>query len=574
MGEILSLKSLPAKLGVKSFRGVQEDVISSIGQGQDTLALAATGMGKTLCYQASSLLTPSWTLVVSPLLALMDDQLNSCLNRGLEAFAIRGDMEQEERLETIEKLLSSNGILFASPEIINAPHSEVSSLIQNTPPGLVVFDEAHCISAWGHGFRPDYAKVGRSINSSGRLYGGQKPRFPMLAMTATATDEIIADIVSSLGLQMVQLIKGNTHRETISIEVKAIDASADNLETALPYIKEDLEWFGPKRNGVIYCRKRKDVDFLFEALKDNFNTAKHHSGMDASLRQINSQRFLDGHASIMIATIGFGMGLDRGDIDFVLHVNPAATPEEWAQEAGRGGRDGRHSWSVTYLMPGFSRAIRTSFKNRAQGYGQARKYVSQLLGLTKNCHNNFLRKWNGGPEEGPAPAPCCDICSPHKTKEDYLSAAEHEVIHLLQTIQNEKTSPAPIGFLEDCLFAEGFIDFEEVQMGDFSTIRRHISYRGIYYLHKDRSFAIKRVIPSAAKTNRSESFASKSWREMMSPEEFREITSGSFKFEAKKRLSKLTFNNFYEADLGKDSLDQLKKNTAPSQKDLGLDFSL
>lgn len=558
------------QLGVRSFRGIQEDVVRSVMEGRDTLALAATGAGKTLCYQASSLLRPSWTLICSPLIALMDDQINSCQKRGLEAFSLRGDMEKEDRQAILQKVIEKQGILFVSPEIINAPRSILREAIIATPPGLAVFDEAHCISAWGQGFRPDYATVGRTLTQLGRLKGDGKPAFPILAMTATATEEIIEDIRSSLSLQKAAIIKGQTYRDSISFEVQTVPLTSEEaIESMFPHILNDLIWFGPKKNGVIYCRRKKDVDWLYEALKNTHSISKHHSGLSATERQSHSQRFLDGHSSIMIATIGFGMGLDRGDIDFVIHAGPASSPEEWTQEAGRGGRDGRHSWSITYLTPGFSRNIRSAFINRAKGYGMARIYVRQLLGMDKRCHNAFLRTWNSGPAEGATPSPCCDQCDHPKTTP--AEAHTEAVRDALLKIGQSPSAKPPTDFLQDVLFAYGLIDYEDASYGGFKQTTLHLSYRGRQFL-LEQTASLKITYPDilTQPENRQAIFAVRIWREGIEEKDFINATSKIFETQAEKLLSDDLFENYY----GRTKTSSVKDKKTQRKNSVTLNLSL
>lgn len=567
------LKTVLRSLGVNSFRGIQEDVVRSIHAGRDTLALAATGAGKTLCYQASSLLRPSWTLVCSPLLALMEDQLNSCNARGLHAHALKGDMDREEREAVLQTVLKTDAILFASPEIINARRSLLRDMIEKQPPGLAVFDEAHCISAWGQNFRPDYASVGNTLNQAGRLRQGQGPAFPILAMTATATQEIMEDIRSSLSLQQAEIIRGQTYRDSISFEVRAITPTAEeDIQSMFPHILNDLQWFAGK-NGIIYCRKKKDVDWLHDALKSTHAVSRHHSSLPATERQINSQRFLDGHSSIMIATIGFGMGLDRGDIDFVIHAGPAASPEDWTQEAGRGGRDGRHSWSITYLCPGFSKNIRAAFTNRAKGYGLSRQYVRQLLGQA-GCHNHFLRTWNSGPEEGKTPSPCCNQCS-HEPSRTPPQATSEAIQLYLSTLSNKPSQRPSVGFLEDVLFAAGFIDHEEETLGGFSRFKTHLASQGKTFL-QDASSLPCPFLPHAQTLpdGRAQLFADRMWRENIDRNAFLKATASAFTKKAQELLPDFLFKNYYDHDktgsLGQN--ETIMKNIETDH--LSLDFSM
>ncbi|BAV03433.1 DNA helicase RecQ [Lactococcus formosensis subsp. formosensis] len=332
--------NLEAKLkeifGYESFRQGQKQIIEQVLQGKDTLGILPTGAGKSICYQLPALLQEGVTLVVSPLISLMKDQVDQLNIANIPATFINSTVDEQEayfRMKQIE-----NGevkILFVAPERFEL--ESFNYFLQHFPIDLVAIDEAHCISQWGHDFRPSYVTFAKRL--------ADLPTMPtLLALTATATPRVSADIQDLLHIATDNTVKTGFLRENLRFEVVKGKDKRDFLKS---YLKEHTD-----ESGIIYANTRKEVEEVTEWLnRNNFPAKRYHAGLSEGERQKNQEDFLYDEVPIMVATNAFGMGINKSNVRFVIHYGMPATIEAYYQEAGRAGRDGLDSDAILLFSP-------------------------------------------------------------------------------------------------------------------------------------------------------------------------------------------------------------------------------
>ncbi len=318
--------------GYDTFRYGQENIIDAILSGRDALGVMPTGAGKSLCFQVPALMKRGVTVVVSPLISLMEDQVKSLKEKGIAAEYISSCVDSEEGAETVRTMLRGEvKLIYLAPERLQKPFFR--SVFSRLSISLVVIDEAHCVSQWGRDFRPSYLILREFI-------GSLEKRPVVCALTATATPEVREDITSLLGLDNPVLTVTGFDRRNLRFDVvKPRDRYA--------YLKHMLENYGDGC-GIVYCATRKTVESLCSSLrKDGFSAIKYHAGMFSDERSESLACFMSGRTGIiMVATNAFGMGIDKPDVRFVIHYNMPANIESYYQEAGRAGRDGKVSHCV------------------------------------------------------------------------------------------------------------------------------------------------------------------------------------------------------------------------------------
>ena len=331
-----SKEALKAVFGYDSFRPGQESVINAVLEGRDILAVMPTGAGKSLCYQVPAMLLSGITLVISPLISLMQDQVKALNEAGVDAAFINSSLSEKELNDTFKNAYKGHyKIIYVAPERLMS--EGFISLAKSIEISMITVDEAHCISQWGQDFRPSYMDIAEFINILGK-------RPIISAFTATATQNVREDIICSLGLSDPYFLVTGFDRENLFFQV---DKPQNKERFILDYIERHRG-----ESGIIYCATRKNVDSLYTLLrKQNISVAKYHAGMSNEERKQMQDDFVFDYTSIVIATNAFGMGIDKSNVRFVIHYNMPSSMENYYQEAGRAGRDGLNSECILLFSP-------------------------------------------------------------------------------------------------------------------------------------------------------------------------------------------------------------------------------
>ena len=326
------------KFGYESLRAGQEAAIKALLEGHDTLAVMPTGSGKSAIYQIAGVLIPGPTVVISPLVALQRDQVESIAQQDVgEAAVVNSTIPTAEREEAFEALEQEElDFLFLAPEQFN--NSETLERLQNAKPSLFVVDEAHCISEWGHDFRPDYLRLGAVIAALGH------PR--VLALTATAAPTVREEIIERLGMRDPQAIVQGFDRPNIWLGVKRFEDTAQKQQVLLKRVVR------AKKPGIVYVATRKKAQEVAEALCDNgVKAIFYHAGMKAKEREDAQTAFMNDEAEVIVATTAFGMGIDKPNVRFVFHHDISDSVDSYYQEMGRAGRDGEKALALLFYCP-------------------------------------------------------------------------------------------------------------------------------------------------------------------------------------------------------------------------------
>ena len=323
--------------GFEQFKGNQKAIIKSILAGNNTFVLMPTGGGKSLCYQLPALISEGTTIVVSPLIALMKNQVDMIRNFGADsgiAHVMNSSLSKTELNQVKEDLSSGKTkLLYVAPESLTK--EETVEFLRGLKISFFAIDEAHCISEWGHDFRPEYRRLRPIINAIG-------PELPVIALTATATVKVQKDIMKNLEILDAKVFKSSFDRSNLYYEVRP--KTKDVVKDIIKYIKSN-----PGKSGIVYCLSRKKVEELAEVLVANgIRALPYHAGLDTQTRRDNQDRFLMEEADIIVATIAFGMGIDKPDIRFVIHHDIPKSLEGYYQETGRAGRDGGEGKCIAF----------------------------------------------------------------------------------------------------------------------------------------------------------------------------------------------------------------------------------
>ena len=340
MSDMVSTEKLFEKLrtffGYTSFKPGQEEIIRHLIDGGDAFVLMPTGGGKSLCYQLPALLMEGTAIVISPLIALMKNQVDVIRgfvsgDEGVAHF-LNSSLGKAQIAEVREDLLSgATKLLYVAPESLTKP--ENIALLKEIKISFYAIDEAHCISEWGHDFRPEYRRIRSIVDEIGRA--------PIIALTATATPKVQSDIIKNLGIQDAEVFKSSFNRPNLYYEIRD---KADPKRDIIKYIRQNSG-----KSGIIYCLSRKKVEEIAELLNINGIKARpYHAGLDAKTRAENQDAFLMEEVDVIVATIAFGMGIDKPDVRFVIHYDMPKSLEGYYQETGRAGRDGQEGQCIAY----------------------------------------------------------------------------------------------------------------------------------------------------------------------------------------------------------------------------------
>ncbi|MDQ8726857.1 DNA helicase RecQ [Bradyrhizobium sp. LHD-71] len=407
-----AISLLNSVFGLPAFRGEQEAIISHVAGGGSCMVLMPTGGGKSLCYQLPSLLRRGCGIVVSPLIALMRDQVAGLLDAGVKAAVLNSTLSWEEAQAVEQRLLAGHlDLLYVAPERLLT--QRCLSLLKRTRLALFAIDEAHCVSQWGHDFRPEY--IGLSVLAE------QFPDVPRIALTATADDLTRKEIATRLGLDDAPCFIASFDRPNIRYEI----VEKRNA-------KAQLQEFIAERHagdaGIVYCLSRAKVEDTVAALvKAGIPALSYHAGMDASLRARHQDRFLNEDGIVIVATIAFGMGIDKPDVRFVAHLDLPKSIEAYYQETGRAGRDGKPS--NAWMTYGLSDIVQQRRMIDESTGSDAFKRVSigkldALVGLceTAGCRRERLLGYFGEACDGPSCSNCDNCTSPPRVWDGSVAA--------------------------------------------------------------------------------------------------------------------------------------------------------
>jgi RecQ family ATP-dependent DNA helicase len=401
---------LLAELGFESWRAGQREAVEAALEGRDSLIVMPTGGGKSLCYQLPGLASEDLTIVVSPLIALMNDQWRRLTAAGHPVAMISSGMDAGRAGEALDQVRNGSArIVYCAPERFASPVF-LDALAQRRI-DLLAVDEAHCVSEWGHDFRPDYLRLPEIAERLGRP--------TVMACTATATKAVAAEIVSRFGLRQPLQVRSGFDRPNLSFDVVRLEGKGSKARR-LALLEAGLA-DPANRPAIVYCGTRRDTDEVAEALRESgLRALAYHAGMEAEDRTSAQRRFMEGDAEVVVATNAFGMGVDKADVRSVWHMAIPTSLEAYYQEAGRGGRDGLPARAVLLAMKAdLGRLVRFNQQRegdpelaiaRERGWRDFRTIKSFIYG--ERCRRRSVLDHFGDGRAGQPLGRCCDVCDP------------------------------------------------------------------------------------------------------------------------------------------------------------------
>ena len=406
--EISLKEQLKKYFGFDKFKGRQDEIIQNLLDGNDTFVIMPTGGGKSLCYQLPALISEGTAIVVSPLIALMKNQVDSIRAFGSTegvAHFFNSSLNKGERDRVKADIVAGNTkILYVAPESLTK--EENIEFLRSIKISFFAIDEAHCISEWGHDFRPEYRRLRTIIEAIDRV--------PIIALTATATPKVQLDIVKTLGMQDAKLYKDSFNRENLFYEIRP---KKNEIKEIIKFIKQN-----PTKSGIIYCQSRKKVEEIAETLQVNgINAVPYHAGMDAKTRAKHQDMFLMEDVEVIVATIAFGMGIDKPDIRFIIHHDMPKSLESYYQETGRAGRDGGEGKCVAFYSYDDILKLEKLMAGKPVAEQEINKLLMQeVVGFaeTTACRRKVLLHYFGEHFEEERCNAACDNCANPREKYD------------------------------------------------------------------------------------------------------------------------------------------------------------
>ena len=415
--------SLKHYFGFSKFKGHQEKIIQSVLKGKDTFVIKPTGGGKSMCYQLPALLSEGTAIIISPLIALMKNQVDAMRGYGSEdgiAHFLNSSLNKGEIAKVKEDVLDGKTkLLYVAPESLTKEDN--IAFLKKITISFFAIDEAHCISEWGHDFRPEYRRLRTIIEAIGKV--------PIMALTATATPKVQQDIQKNLGMEETSVFKSSFNRANLYYEVRP---KVDANKQVIKFIKENLG-----KSGIVYCLSRKKVEEIAETLAVNgISAMPYHAGMEQQTRAQTQDKFLMEEIDVIVATIAFGMGIDKPDVRFVIHYDIPKSLEGYYQETGRAGRDGGEGQCITFYQYKDIEKLEKFMKGKPvaeQEVGRQLLLETVTYAESAMCRRQQLLHYFG---ERYAEENCknCDNCNNPKERVE----AKQEMVQVLNTILNIK----------------------------------------------------------------------------------------------------------------------------------------
>lgn len=410
------LDVLKEHFGYNTFRGNQEKIIHNLLAGNDTFVIMPTGAGKSLCYQLPAIMLEGTAIVISPLIALMKNQVDQLRARNINAHFLNSTLTKGEITKVKNDVISGKTkLLYVAPETLTK--EEKVAFLKDVKLSFIAIDEVHCISEWGHDFRPEYRRIKTIIKEIGNL--------PVIALTATATPKVRQDIIKNLQMEEANLFKGSFLRENLYYELRPKINSKIQLVQFINQHKGQC--------GIIYCLSRKKVENLAEFLRVNdVNALPYHAGLDPHVRENNQDAFLNENADVIVATIAFGMGIDKPDVRYVVHYDAPKSLEGYYQETGRAGRDSKMSKCLMFYS--YSDIVKLDKFNKDKAVSErenAHHLLEEVSGYAESatCRSRQLLHYFGEHVENDCGN--CDNCK--NPKDEY--EAKDEVLLALETVK-------------------------------------------------------------------------------------------------------------------------------------------
>ncbi len=415
--------SLKSFFGFDTFKGNQEEVIEAIMQGHDCFVIMPTGAGKSLCYQLPALIKDGTAIIISPLIALMKNQVDSIRGFGESdsvAHFLNSSLSKTQTRQVKEDVAARHTkMLYVAPETLKK--DETIDFLKQVKVSFVAVDEAHCISEWGHDFRPEYRRIKQIIKAIDDV--------PMVALTATATPKVQADIQKNLSMTEAEVFKSSFNRSNLYYSVKAKGNKTQTLKDIIGFINKRKG-----KSGIIYCLSRKKVEEIAEILQANdISALPYHAGLDAKTRSSHQDQFLMEEVDVIVATIAFGMGIDKPDVRYVIHYDVPKSLEGYYQETGRGGRDGLDGDCVLFYNPQDIEKLEKFLKDKPVA---EREIGTQLImemssfAESSQCRRKFLLHYFGETFDADDCNKMCDNCRHPKELKEVTS----EFVLALQAI--------------------------------------------------------------------------------------------------------------------------------------------
>ncbi len=414
------INKLKSVFGYDRFRGEQEEIINNVLAGKDTFVIMPTGAGKSLCYQLPAISLPGVAIVISPLIALMKNQVDQLNAFGVNAQFLNSTLTKTEINRVKKETLSGEiKLLYVAPESLTKEDN--IQFLKKAKISFVAIDEAHCISEWGHDFRPEYRKIHSIIDSI-------DTSIPIIALTATATPKVQVDIQKNLQMDDAILFKSSFNRENLFYEVKP---KGDTKKKLIKFIKARKG-----QSGIIYCLSRKKVEEIAELLRVNdVKALPYHAGLDPAVRMGNQDAFLNEDADVIVATIAFGMGIDKPDVRFVVHYDTPKSLEGYYQETGRAGRDGNEGHCLMfYSINDIIKLEKFNKDKTVTERDNARQLLNEMSSYAESsvCRRRQLLFYFGEKLEKD-----CGYCDNCKNKKESFEAQEHLLLALKAVQQTD-----------------------------------------------------------------------------------------------------------------------------------------